>query len=125
MKNIISTIKAPQAIGPYSQAVEAKGMVFISGQIPLDPMSGEIVGLDVEEQTRRVLINLEEILKEAGLTCHDVVKTTCYLKSMEDFVAMNKVYAEFFDCDQPARAAVEVSRLPKNVLIEIDAIAVK
>ncbi len=125
MKKLIATTKSPKAIGPYSQAVEAGGMLFISGQIPLDAESGEIVGLNVEEQTKQVLQNLEEVVKAAGLSLQHVVKTTCYLKSMDDFMVMNKVYAEFFDIDPPARVAVEVSRLPKNVLIEIDAIAVK
>jgi 2-iminobutanoate/2-iminopropanoate deaminase len=125
MKKLIATAKSPKAIGPYSQAVEAGGMLFISGQIPLDAESGEIVGLNVEEQTKQVLQNLEEVLKAAGLNLQHVVKTTCYLKSMDDFMVMNKVYAKFFDTDPPARVAVEVSRLPKNVLIEIDAIAVK
>lgn len=125
MKKIIKTLHAPAAIGPYSQAIENNRMLFISGQIPLDPESGEIVGGTVKEQTKQVLINLENILKAAGYTLNDVVKSTCYLKDMGAFSEMNEVYAGFFTADPPARAAVEVSRLPKDVLIEIEAIAIK
>jgi 2-iminobutanoate/2-iminopropanoate deaminase len=125
MKKIISTEEAPQAIGPYNQAIEANGFVFISGQIPLLPDSGEVVEGGIEEQTHQVFKNLEAILKAAGCTFDNVVKTWCFLKSMNDFVAMNGVYAQYFKENQPARAAVEVSRLPKDVMIEIEAIAVK
>lgn len=125
MKNIITTPKAPAAIGPYSQAVEKTGILFISGQIPLDPDTGKIYGSTIKEQTTRVLSNLIAILDEAGCSVNDVVKTTCYLKDMNSFSEMNDVYAEVFKQKQPARAAVEVSRLPKDVLIEIEAVAIK
>ena len=124
MKKIISTPKAPAAIGPYSQAVEANGMLFISGQIPLDPETGKITDRSIGEQTRQVLKNLGKILEEAGCTFAHVVKTTCYLSDMDNFLAMNEVYGRFFGDDPPARATVEVSRLPKDVLIEIDAVAI-
>jgi 2-iminobutanoate/2-iminopropanoate deaminase len=123
MKRIIATDKAPAAIGPYSQAVENNGILFISGQIPLNPASGEIYGSEIKDQTEQVLKNLLAILLEAGYTKTDVIKTTCYLKDMNAFSEMNAVYADFFCGNPPARAAVEVSRLPKNVLIEIEAIA--
>lgn len=125
MKKIISTKEAPAAIGPYNQAIEANGFVFFSGQIPLIPASAELIEGGVKEQTEQVLKNLGAVLEAAGLSYSNVVKTTCYLKSMDDFKIMNEVYAQFFTLQQPARAAVEVSRLPKDVLIEIDAIAVK
>lgn len=125
MKKIISTKEAPAAIGPYNQAVEANGMLFVSGQIPLQASTGLIVEGGIEEQTKQVLENLGAVLKAAGLSLNNVVKTTCFLKSMNDFQQMNEVYAQFFTVDQPARAAVEVSRLPKDVMIEIEAIAVR
>jgi 2-iminobutanoate/2-iminopropanoate deaminase len=125
MKRIISTEKAPAAIGPYSQAVEKNGILFISGQIPLDPASGKISGLNIVEQTQQVLKNLLAILKDAGYSITDIVKTTCYLKDMNLFSEMNAVYADVFKENPPARAAVEVSRLPKDVLIEIEAIAIR
>ena len=125
MKKIVRTWEAPQAIGPYNQAIEVNGMVFVSGQIPLNPESGEVVGDSIESQTRQVLKNIVAVLAEAGCNLSHVVKTTCYLKSMDNFTSMNAVYAEYFTENQPARAAVEVSRLPKDVLIEIEAIAVK
>lgn len=125
MKKIIQTEKAPAAIGPYSQGVIKNGTLFISGQIPTDPQSGEIIGNNVTEQTQQVLANLEAILTEAGYTKEDVVKTTCYLRDMGKFSEMNAVYARFFTTTPPARAAVEVSRLPKDVLLEIEAIAIK
>jgi len=125
MKKIVQTSKAPAAIGPYSQAVIMNNMLFVSGQIPVNPDSGEITGNTVAEQTKQVLINLEAILREAGFEKSEVVKTTCYLRDMGKFVEMNEVYAGFFSADPPARAAVEVSRLPKDVLIEIEAIAMK
>lgn len=124
MKRIIATDKAPAAIGPYSQAVENNGILYISGQIPLDPFSGKISGSDIKDQTEQVLNNLLAILQEAGYTRGDVIKTTCYLKDMNAFGEMNAVYSDFFTGDPPARAAVEVSRLPKDVLIEIEAIAI-
>lgn len=125
MKTIINTSAAPAAIGPYSQAVMLNGMLFISGQIPLGSQNGEISGSTIKEQTKQVLINLKGILESAGYTLQDVVKTTCYLKDLNMFVEMNHVYSDFFQTDPPARVTVEVSRLPKDVLIEIEAIAVK
>lgn len=125
MKTIISTDKAPQAIGPYNQAVEANGTVFLSGQIPLNPETMEIVEGGIKEQTEQVLKNLEAVLNAAGCQWENVVKTTCFLKSMDNFSEMNAVYAQYFKENQPARAAVEVARLPKDVLIEIEAIAIK
>lgn len=121
---IIATTDAPAAIGPYSQAVEAGGLVFCSGQIPLDPVTGALVEGDVAQQTRQVLTNLSAVLSAAGCGLEAVLKCTVYLADMNDFGAMNEVYAEFFGDSRPARAAVEVSRLPKDVAVEIDAIAV-
>jgi 2-iminobutanoate/2-iminopropanoate deaminase len=125
MKKTIRTWQAPQAIGPYNQGIEANGMIFISGQIPLDPGSGEIVGDTIEAQTNQVIENIKAVLSACDCTLEHIVKTTCYLKSMDDFASMNAAYANFFTDNQPARAAVEVSRLPKDVLIEIEAIAMK
>lgn len=125
MKKIIRTWQAPQAIGPYNQAIEANGMIFISGQIPLNPENGEIVGETIEIQTNQVIQNIKAVLSACECTLEHVVKTTCFMKSMDDFASMNKIYAEFFTENHPARAAVEVSRLPKDVLIEIEAIAIK
>ena len=125
MKNVIATDKAPQAIGPYSQAIEANGMIFASGQIPIDPASGELLSGTVEEQTRLVLTNLKAVLEAGGASLDAVVKCTVFLKDMNDFSAMNGVYGEFFTTPYPARAAVEVARLPKDVKVEIEAIAVK
>jgi 2-iminobutanoate/2-iminopropanoate deaminase len=123
MREAIATPNAPQAIGPYSQAIRANGFVFVSGQIPLDPATGKIVGADVAAQTAQALANLEAILKAAGSGLDKVVRTTVYLKDMAEFAAMNEVYARSFAQDAPARATVEVSRLPKDVRVEIDAIA--
>lgn len=123
MKQIISTDKAPAAIGPYNQAIQSNGFLFISGQIPLNPETGEIIEGGIIEQTEQVLKNLNAILLEAGLSKDNVVKTSCFLSDMNNFQAMNGVYADFFTENQPARAAVEVSRLPKDVMIEIEAIA--
>jgi 2-iminobutanoate/2-iminopropanoate deaminase len=125
MRNIIETSNAPKAIGPYSQAIEVNGFVFTSGQIPIDPIKGEISGNNITEQTMQVLKNLSNVLLAAGTNLDNVVKTTCFLKSMNDFAAMNEVYARYFISDYPARSTVEVARLPKDVLIEIEAIAVK
>lgn len=124
MKKIITTAEAPAAIGPYSQAIEADGILFISGQIPMDPATGEIITGDIAVQTERIIKNLEAILLAAGYTLDDVVKTTCYLTSMDDFQPFNEVYARYFKV-KPARATVEVSRLPRNVKVEIEAIAIK
>ena len=120
----VSTNNAPQAIGPYSQAIITGNLVFCSGQIPLDPATMEIVGESITEQTKRVFQNLSGLLEAAGSNLGQVVKTTVYLKDMSDFAAMNEEYARHFGDHRPARAAVEVARLPKDVLVEIDAIAV-
>ncbi len=125
MKKKIVTLRAPKAIGPYSQAVEIKGWLFVSGQIPLNQDGILIQGMNIDQQTTQVLKNLQAILNDAGYSMNDVVKTTCYLADMSEFGEMNKVYAEYFGDIAPARATVEVSRLPKDVLIEIDAIAMK
>ena len=125
MKKIISTPNAPKAIGPYSQAIETGNMLFVSGQIPLNPISGLIENETIASQTNQVLNNLKYIVESAGYTLEHVVKTTCYLTSMENFPVMNEVYATFFPLNPPARVTIEVSRLPKDALVEIDAIAVK
>jgi len=125
MRNVISSNKAPKAIGPYSQAVEINNILFISGQIPVNPETGKVIEGDIKEQTRQVLENIKVIIREAGFKLDNVVKTTCYLSNMNNFKNMNEIYASVFTSNFPARAAVEVSRLPLNVLIEIDAIAVK
>ncbi len=124
MKEIHSD-KAPAAIGPYSQAIETNGFVFASGQIPVDPVSRELVVGGICEQTRQALMNVQAVLAAAGTDLKHVVKTTVYLYSMDDFVAMNKVYAEFFQQPYPARSAVAVDKLPKGALVEIEVLAVK
>ena len=120
----VATNNAPQAIGPYSQAIITSNLVFCSGQIPLDPATMEIVGESITEQTNRVFQNLSGLLEAAGSSLGQVVKTTVYLKDMSEFAAMNEEYARHFGDHRPARAAVEVARLPKDVRVEIDAIAV-
>jgi 2-iminobutanoate/2-iminopropanoate deaminase len=120
---IIQTEKAPQAIGPYVQGRIANGFLFASGQVPLDPVTGEVVGTTIQEQTEQVLKNISAILQEAKLTADQIVKTTCFLKNMDDFVAFNEVYSTLFTEVLPARSAVEVARLPKDVLVEIEIIA--
>ncbi len=125
MKTTVYTEKAPGAVGPYSQAVEHKGMLFISGQIGLDPTTGKPVAGGIREQTRRVLENIDGILSAAGYSKRDVVKCTCLLRNMEDFQDMNAVYAEYFDRNPPARAAFQVGRLPLDMLVEIEAIVMK
>ncbi|MDX9902982.1 MAG: RidA family protein [Bacteroidales bacterium] len=125
MKRIISTTAAPGAIGPYSQAVEANGTLYISGQVAIDPATGKMVEGGITEQTTRVLKNIKAILLAAGYTLDDVVKSTCLLSDMSDFKAMNEVYAQFYTSDQPARAAFAVKGLPLGALIEIETIAVK
>lgn len=125
MKAIISTDQAPSAVGPYSQAVEVNGMLFISGQIPINPATGTIIGDDIQIQTNQVMENIGAILKEAGYGYSDVVKCTCLLDDMNNFKAMNEVYARYFTSNQPARAAYGVVALPLGVKIEIEAIAVK
>ena len=122
-KRVVSTSGAPQAIGPYSQAIHAGPFVFTSGQIALDPATGEVVDGGVEAQTRRVLLNLEAVLATAGTSLGRAVKTTVFLKEMGDFPAMNAVYQEFFPSAPPARSTVQVARLPKDVLVEIEVIA--
>ena len=123
MREVISTKDAPQAIGPYSQAIKANGFVFVSGQIPINPADGTIVGGAVAEQTERVMKNLQQILAAAGSSLDKVVKSNVFLKNMSDFSAMNEVYGKFFRSAPPARATVEVARLPKDVLVEIDVVA--
>ncbi len=125
MKRIIQTAQAPQAIGPYSQAVEANGLIFASGQIPIDPMTGQFVQGGIAEQTERVLKNLAAVLEAAGSGLDRIVKTTVFLASMEEFALMNEVYGRFFDADPPARATVEAARLPRDARVEIEAIALK
>lgn len=123
---VVSTDKAPKAVGPYSQAVIAGGFIFVSGQIAIDPETGTINNTaSIQEQTRQVLKNISAVLESADTSLAKVVKTTVYLKDMADFDEMNKVYAEFFSQYKPARATVEVARLPKDVSVEIDAIASK
>lgn len=123
-KEIISTDKAPKAIGPYSQGIKAGGFIFVSGQIPLEPETGIVVTGDIDVQTERVLKNIAGVLEAAGSSLEGVVKTTVYLKDMADFPKFNECYAVFFPVNPPARATVEVSRLPRDVRIEIDAVAV-
>jgi 2-iminobutanoate/2-iminopropanoate deaminase len=123
VRQAVSTQSAPKAIGPYSQAIRAGSLVFVSGQVPIDPATGNIVQGDIASQTRRVLQNLEAILKAAGATFDSVVRTTVFLADMDDFAAMNEVYATCFASPAPARATVQVSRLPKDARVEIDAIA--
>jgi 2-iminobutanoate/2-iminopropanoate deaminase len=122
-KKLIKTDRAPQTIGPYSQAVCAGGFVFVSGQIPLHPETGAIVGDDVRAQTQQVLENMQAVLAAANSSLSQVVKVGVFLQSMNDFVAMNEIYTKYFGASVPARVTVEVSRLPKDVLVEIDAIA--
>lgn len=122
MRRIISTEKAPRAVGPYSQAVKANGLLFVSGQIPIDPNTNEMVEESIDIQTRQVLQNLGAILDKCGLTFDDVIKTTVFITDMKNFGSMNEVYAEFFT-SFPARSTVEVSSLPKGALVEIEAIA--
>lgn len=122
MKTIVATPAAPSAIGPYSQAVRLGNLLFVSGQIPIDPASGDIVADEIEPQTRQVLANLVAIIDAAGFTAADVVKCTCFLKDMEDFARFNAVYAEVFNRDPPARECVQVARLPKDVRVEVSAI---
>lgn len=125
MKKMIATQQAPGAIGPYSQAVQAGDFLYISGQIPLDPATGELVAGDIAAQTKQSLQNIGAILKAAGMDYANVVKTTVLLQSMGDFAAMNEVYAQFFSSDCPARAAFEVAALPKGAQVEIEAVAYK
>ncbi len=123
MRDVVATKDAPQAIGPYSQAIKANGFVFISGQIAIDPATSQVIQGDVAAQTERVLKNLEAILKAAGSGLERVVRTTVFLKNMGDFAAMNEVYGRFWKSAPPARSTVEVARLPRDVAVEIDVIA--
>jgi len=122
-KEIILTDLAPKPIGPYSQAVKSGGFLFCSGQVPLDPVSGAVVGATAEEQTKQVMKNCEAVLQAAGRAFRDVVKTTIFLKSMDDFPKVNEVYGAYFPDSPPARSTVEVARLPKNVLVEVELLA--
>jgi 2-iminobutanoate/2-iminopropanoate deaminase len=123
MKKAISTEKAPAAIGPYSQAIEANGFVYASGQLPIDPATGQFPEGGIKEQTRQSILNAQAILEAAGLTLANVVKTTVFLADMNDFAAMNEVYASFFQAPYPARSAVAVKTLPKGAMVEIECIA--
>ena len=123
MKEIISTENAPGAIGPYSQAIKTGGMIFCSGQIPIDPVTGEFVSNDVGEQTEQVLKNLDAVLKAGGSGLEQVVKTTVFLADMSDFAAMNEVYGRYFTENKPARATVQAARLPRDARVEIECIA--
>ena len=125
MREIISTKDAPQAIGPYSQAIKANGFVFVSGQVAIDPATQQVIAGDIAAQADRVLRNLSEILEAAGSGLGKVVRATVFLKNMGDFAAMNAVYGKYFSTAPPARSTVEVARLPKDVLVEIDVIALE
>lgn len=124
MREIVSTEKAPGAIGPYSQAIKTSGMLFCSGQIPIDPETGEFVSNDIAEQTEQVLKNLSAVLEAGGTTLGNVVKTTVFLADMSDFAAMNEVYGRYFNDNKPARATVQAARLPRDARVEIECIAV-
>lgn len=123
MKKIVSTEGAPQAIGPYSQAVVSKDLIFLSGQIPLDPKTGKIGGGHITEQTERVILNMKAVIEAAGGTLKDIVKTTVYLVNLDDFAEMNSVYERYFSEEPPARATVQVASLPAGARVEIDAVA--
>ena len=125
MSKMHATDKAPAAIGPYSQAVEAGNMIFVSGQLPLDPETMAFASGEIQEQTRQSLVNLKAILESAGYRMEQIIKTTVFIKDMNEFGEMNETYAEFFQEHKPARACVEVARLPKDARVEIEAIAVK
>ena len=122
MKKIVSTEKAPAAIGPYSQAIQFSGLLFVSGQVALDPETGEFVEGGIEEQTEQVLKNLRAIIEEGGMSLKDVLKCSCFLKNMDDFVTFNSVYDNYFGANPPARETVEVARLPEDALVEVSAI---
>jgi 2-iminobutanoate/2-iminopropanoate deaminase len=123
MRDVVLTDKGPKPIGPYSQAIRANGFLYVSGQVALDPKTGEFVGTDIRQQTERTLENVKGILEAAGSNMHHVVKTTVFLKDINDFSAMNDVYAKFFALAPPARSTVQVARLPKDALVEIEVIA--
>jgi 2-iminobutanoate/2-iminopropanoate deaminase len=122
MKKIVSTDQAPAAIGPYSQAIQFSGLLFVSGQVGLDPETGEFVEGGTEEQTEQVLKNLTAIIEEAGMSLKDVLKCSCFLKNMDDFAAFNAIYDKYFGANPPARETVEVAKLPKDALVEVSAI---
>lgn len=124
-KKVLSTDLAPQAIGPYSQAIEAGDMIFTSGMIPIDPKTNTLVEGDIKVQAKQAIGNLKSLLEACGSDCDHVVKTVVFIKNMDDFAAVNEIYAQFFEKDCPARSCVEVARLPKDVLIEIEAVAIK
>ncbi len=124
MKDIVATDKAPAAIGPYSQAVKFGNLLMTSGQIPLDPQSGDIIGTEIKAQAEQVLENLKAVLAAGGTSLEQVVKTTCFLSNMQDFATFNEVYATYFTNNPPARSCVAVERLPKDVLVEVEAVAV-
>jgi len=123
MKDVILTARGPKPIGPYSQGIKANELLFLSGQVALDPQSGELVGSDIRQQTERALENVQAILEAAGASLHHVVKTTVFLKDMSEFVAMNEVYARYFTAAPPARSTVQAARLPKDALVEIEVVA--
>jgi 2-iminobutanoate/2-iminopropanoate deaminase len=123
IRQAISSVGAPKAIGPYSQAIRAGQLLFLSGQVPLDPATGQLVGGDIAAQTRRVMDNLGAVLNAAGLSFADVVRTTIFLADINDFAAVNEVYGSYFSAPAPARATVQVARLPKDARVEIDAVA--
>lgn len=123
MKQTVSTDQAPKAIGPYSQAVVHNGVVYLSGQIPLDPKTGEMAAADIATQTERVLENIKAVLEASGASLGSVLKTTVFLKDMGDFAKMNEVYGRYFSSNAPARSTVQAAKLPRDVLVEIDAIA--
>lgn len=125
MKNVISTDKAPMAIGPYSQAIEVNGMVYTSGVIPINPATGDLVTGDAKTQAEQAISNLKNLLEAAGTSMENVIKTVVFIKNMDDFGDINEVYAKYFQAPYPARSCVEVARLPKDVAIEIEAIATK
>jgi len=123
MRDVISTPDAPKAIGPYSQGIRANGFIFVSGQVAIDPATQQVITGDIAAQTARVIQNISEILEAAGSGLGKVVRTTVFLKNMGDFIAMNEIYGKYFSASPPARSTIEVSRLPKDVLVEIDVIA--
>jgi 2-iminobutanoate/2-iminopropanoate deaminase len=123
MRDVILTDGGPKPIGPYSQAIRANGFLYVSGQVALDPKTGEMAGADIQLQTQRTLENVKGILEAAGSNMHQVVKTTIFLKDMNDFAAMNEVYAKYFTSAPPARSTVQVARLPKDALVEIEVVA--
>jgi 2-iminobutanoate/2-iminopropanoate deaminase len=123
MKDVVLTERGPKPIGPYSQAIKSSGFLFASGQVALDPRSNEFLAGDIRQQTERVLENVKSILEAGGANLHHVVKTTVFLKDMNDFAAMNEVYGKYFSAAPPARSTVQVARLPKDALVEIEVIA--